>query len=153
MRSVAEHPPLDAQGFFFIALALMGLLRWLWPVWVFGPGPWNWSGLVLVAAGVAVALAGSQAFGRAGTTRQPFVESTALVTSGVYRYSRNPMYLGMVLALLGVGLILGALTPFVVVPAFTWLVQRSFIAIEEQMLTAKFGATYTAYQRRVRRWI
>ncbi len=145
--------PLDAQAYFFIAVAVMGLLHWLLPLGVFVPRPWNWLGLALFGAGLAVALTGSQAFQRAGTTRDPFVESAVLVTGGVYRYSRNPMYLGMVLALLGIGVLLGSLTPLLVVPAFGLLVRWRFIAVEEAMLTATFGQAYTDYQRRVRRWL
>ncbi len=139
--------------YFLLSIIVMVLLHWLLPVAVFGRWPWNLLGLLPLAAGTFLAVAGSQAFQRAGTTVRPFSESAALVTGGLYRYSRNPMYVGLVLGLVGVGVLLGSLMPIVVIPAFALLLRRRFIAVEEQMLTAKFGQTYTDYQRRVRRWL
>jgi protein-S-isoprenylcysteine O-methyltransferase Ste14 len=63
------------------------------------------------------------------------------------------MYLGMVLALLGIAMWLGSLTPFVVIPVFTALIQRGFIRNEERRLTDAFGPPYAEYRRRVRRWL
>ena len=139
--------------FFYLAIGLMALLRWLLPLWVFAPWPWNLLGLVPLIGGTWLAVAGSAAFQRAGTTVRPFSASTALVTGGLYRYSRNPMYLGMVIGLLGVGVLLGAVSPFLMVPAFAALLHWRFIAVEERMLTERFGAAYSDYQRRVRRWL
>jgi len=139
--------------FFLLAIGVMGLLHWLLPLWHFLPWPWNWLGLLPLAGGTALAVAGSQAFARAGTSIVPFTPSSALVTTGVYSYSRNPMYLGMILGLIGVWLLLGSLMPVLVIPAFASLLRWRFIAVEEQMLTARFGAAYTTYQVRVGRWL
>jgi protein-S-isoprenylcysteine O-methyltransferase Ste14 len=131
----------------------MLLLRWLLPLRSVIAAPWNLLGLVPLGLGTALALVGSRAFRRAGTTIKPFQASAALVTSGVFRLSRNPMYLGMVLGLAGVALLLGALTPFLVIPFFALLIQRRFIAVEERMLAQAFGSDYAAYQRLTRRWL
>ncbi len=72
---------------------------------------------------------------------------------GVFRLSRNPIYLGYVLLLVGVAFLLGRLTPFFVIPFFIVLIERLFIPMEEKMLTAKFGQSYLEYQEQVRRWI
>ena len=90
---------------------------------------------------------------RRGTTLHPFGEPTALVTDGPYRFSRNPLYLSLALLLLGAAVYLGSLTPFVVVPAFVWAINASFIRPEEAKLAAAFGDAYRDYCRRVRRWL
>jgi protein-S-isoprenylcysteine O-methyltransferase Ste14 len=138
---------------FFLSIGLMLLLRWLLPVWIFLPWPWSAIGLLPLLAGMALGGAGSRTFHRVGTTLQPGAPSSTLVTDGIYKFTRNPMYVGLTLALIGIGLLLGALTPLLVVLAFVVVIQRRFIALEEQTLTAQFGAAYTDYQRRVRRWL
>jgi protein-S-isoprenylcysteine O-methyltransferase Ste14 len=87
------------------------------------------------------------------TTVTPFVESTVLVTDGMYRWSRNPMYLGFVLVLIGIAILLRSLTPFLVIPAFIALIQSVFIQKEEEMLAVKFGRLYTTYAKNTRRWL
>ena len=92
-------------------------------------------------------------FKRRGTTILPFRESTALVTSGPFRYSRNPIYCGMIAMLIGLGVLLDSATPFVIVPVFGWIIDRYFIRREEADLETVFGAEYEAYKARVRRWL
>ena len=75
------------------------------------------------------------------------------MTEGPFRYSRNPMYLGFVLVLAGIGILLGSLTPLFVIPAFAALMDRQFIQMEEQMLRAAFGAKWQDYASRTRRWL
>ena len=82
-----------------------------------------------------------------------YEESKALVTGGVFHISRNPMYLGMTLILLGVALILGSATPFVVVLLFPVLLDRIFIVPEERMLEDTFSYQFRQYRNHVRRWI
>src|SRR5689334_7041753 len=102
--------------YFFLSIVLMGLLHWLLPVWQVVPWPWGLLGLLPLIGGTWLAVAGSQLFQRAGTTVKPFAESTALVTNGLYGYTRNPMYVGLLLGLVGIGLLLGSLTPLIVIP-------------------------------------
>jgi protein-S-isoprenylcysteine O-methyltransferase Ste14 len=140
-------------AYFYLAINLMLVLRWLLPLRLLVTAPWNLLGLLPFTLGAALALAGSRAFRRAGTTIKPFQASSALVTTGVFRLSRNPMYLGMALSLLGLAFLLGALSPFLVIPVFVWLIQRRFIAVEERMLAQAFGPAYAAFQRQTRRWL
>ena len=92
-------------------------------------------------------------FRRRGTAIKPFQESSALVTDGVYRFTRNPMYLGMVIGLTGVACMLGTVTPLLVIPIFIWVIRTRFIRVEEGMLAERFGDEYVQYQARVRRWL
>jgi protein-S-isoprenylcysteine O-methyltransferase Ste14 len=92
-------------------------------------------------------------FKQADTDLIPFKDVRALVTSGVYRFTRNPMYLGMALVLLGCAVVVGAATAFLVPVVFAVIIQFRFILPEEQMLIALFPEEFPAYCRRVRRWI
>ncbi|MCB1480586.1 MAG: isoprenylcysteine carboxylmethyltransferase family protein [Rhodobiaceae bacterium] len=92
-------------------------------------------------------------FFRARTTVHPFHKASVLVTDGMLRFSRNPIYLGFSLILFGVSLILGTLPGMVMIPTFMWAVTRYVILDEEAMLEAEFGQAYRDYKARVRRWL
>jgi protein-S-isoprenylcysteine O-methyltransferase Ste14 len=110
-------------------------------------------GIVLLGAGLALAGWFVAALRRGGTAVDPYRPTTAIVTSGPYRVSRNPGYLGMTLAYAGIAVISGALwalAPLLVVLA---LVDRGVIAREERYLERKFGSEYRRYKAQTRRWI
>ncbi len=113
------------------------------------------AGAALAAAGFIIALAGIITFRRAGTTIHPTRPHTAsaLVTTGIYRHTRNPMYLGILLGLSGWGVFLASLPALFVLPLFVAYMTRFQILPEERSMTALFGAEFTAYSRDVRRWI
>ena len=115
--------------------------------------PYRLIGILPAVIGVGLIVWGWAVFRRAGTTIKPFEESSRLVASGPFRFSRNPIYVGMVAILFGVGMILGSALPFIVPPLFGWAIQRRFIAREEEMLAATFGEEYDEYRRKVRRWV
>jgi protein-S-isoprenylcysteine O-methyltransferase Ste14 len=92
-------------------------------------------------------------FARHGTAIRPFDRSSALVISGPYRFTRNPMYVGLVAMLIGLALMLESLSPLLVVAAFAWIIATRFIAVEERMLDERFGTAYAEYRARVRRWL
>jgi protein-S-isoprenylcysteine O-methyltransferase Ste14 len=106
-----------------------------------------------LACGIALNLIADDAFRKAKTIVKPFEESTALVTSGVFRISRHPMYLGFVLSLIGIAVLLGSLSPFFVIPVFAVLMDRVFIQVEERMLEATFGQAWLGYKAKAGRWI
>lgn len=138
---------------FLVALVAMGGLHQLSPGPEVIPEPWNLIGWAPFALGVAVAFWVKFRFDKAGTPIRPFEETTALVTDGLFRYSRNPVYVAMVAALAGIAVVLGTLAPIIVIPAFAWFIRRRFIEAEERMLEDAFGEDYRAYKQRVRRWI
>lgn len=141
-------PPL----FFLIALGIQLALAAI-PAAKFIAEPWHLSGVAFIALGVTLAVWGNRQFSRAGTAVNPFEPASALVTSGPFRVSRNPMYLGMVLVLFGTAVLLRELLPFVIPFLFAWLIASRFIQHEEDRLHAQFGDAYDAYTRRVRRWL
>ena len=138
-----------------LAITLMWALARYFPV-VRLSQPWQTpAALLLALLAVAIGVAGLLAFHRAGTTHSPVrVDATChLVSNGVYGFSRNPMYLGLVMLLLAASLYWGALTPLVVIPLFVAALSRWQIEPEEQVLTDKFGDQYRAYCQQVRRWL
>ncbi len=108
-----------------------------------------------VVAGVGVALLGVASFRRARTTVNPLKpeNSSALVRSGIYRYTRNPMYLGLLLVLFGWASFLANPLAFVFLAAFILYLNRFQIEPEERVLASKFGQEFTAYRTSVRRWL
>ena len=115
--------------------------------------PSRYWGLVPVVLGLWVVLSVRIMFIRAGTTIKPFQESSKLVVNGPFRFSRNPIYLGMTVALFGFAMVLGSLTPFLVPPMFFLVINRYFVPVEEAMLAAAFGSQFDEYRGRVRRWL
>ncbi len=138
--------------YFLASLALMAALAFA-PIAPLLAWPWRALGLFPIAAGVWLNLAADRAFMARGTTVKPFERSSALAIDGVFRISRNPMYLGMVLILIGVALLLGSLAPLLVAAGFAAIIEIRFIPVEERMLAETFGDAWTAYCGRTRRWI
>jgi protein-S-isoprenylcysteine O-methyltransferase Ste14 len=139
--------------YLLMALATMGLLHRFLPLAQIIQKPFTYVGVLPLVAGLLIAITAVRAFHKAGTPVVPFEPSTALVTTGMYRHTRNPMYLALVLILLGVWILLGTLGPLVPVVAFVWIIQSNFIRGEERFLEGIFGDEYRAYKQRVRRWL
>jgi protein-S-isoprenylcysteine O-methyltransferase Ste14 len=110
---------------------------------------------VLVALGGIVALAGVVAFRRERTTVNPMTpsDSTSIVSGGVYRYSRNPMYFGFLLVLAGWAVYLSNAAAAALLVAFVVYMNQYQIKPEERALLAKFGPAFVQYTSRVRRWV
>jgi len=138
---------------FVIAASLMLLTHYCLPVLQFACAPYRWFGLPLLVAGLGIAERHKRLFHRVGTNINTFDEPGKLVTDGMFRVSRNPMYLGFVLALLGLSVILCSLTPLIIALSFIVITDRWYIAFEEKAMLRKFGEQYTTYKKRVRRWI
>ena len=119
------------------------------------PGPKYLAVAVLVAIGVAFSLLGILAFRASDTTVNPLKpeRASALVTGGVYRITRNPMYVGMAFVLIGWAVYLSAVLPFVGVAVFVVFITRLQILPEERVLRNLFGVAYDTYAARVRRWL
>lgn len=145
---VIAPPPL----IYLTALLLGFALEYFWPVAALDRGIGQLLGILLGCAGLAFALPALLGFRRAGTSPEPWHPSTALVTSGLYRYTRNPMYVGLTLIYLGVTAAFGGVwMAAMLVPAL--LVMRyGVIAREERYLESKFGNAYLDYLGSVRRW-
>jgi protein-S-isoprenylcysteine O-methyltransferase Ste14 len=137
--------------YLLLTLAAMLALHFGLPIGQIIPAPYSYAGWLLVVAGLAISMIASGAFRRAGTPVVPFERTTVLITDGLFRYTRNPMYLGLVLLLLGIAIAMGTLGAFLPIPVFVWIIQKWFIEGEERFLAEIFGDDYRAYERRVRR--
>ena len=138
-----------------LTATLMWCVATLGPQFQLAPGVRDFAIALLAVAGVAFDLLGLAAFHRAGTTFNPLKpeRASALVTGGVYRITRNPMYVGMCLLLLAWAVYLSALLPFAGPIIFVLYITRFQIQPEERVLKNIFGEDYTAYAARVRRWL
>ncbi|NND45424.1 MAG: isoprenylcysteine carboxylmethyltransferase family protein [Xanthomonadales bacterium] len=148
-----RRPRLVPPVYFLASLALMEALHRWWPIAQTWQAPVIHVGWVLLALGLVMILSALGAFSRAATGIVPFSEATAMVTSGFYRVTRNPMYLGMVLILAGIATLRGTLASFLPIPLFAWVIHSRFILREERFMEEAFGAQYLAYKARVRRWL
>lgn len=118
------------------------------------PGAVRWiGGGAALLAGIALQTTFIVAFGRKGTSVEPWKPTTAIVTTGPYRLTRNPAYLGMALIYVGIALLSDSLWVLLPLPLVLAVIDRAVIAREERYLERKFGSEYLDYRRRARRWI
>lgn len=148
-RLPREIPPL----WLLVAIAAMLALHFAWPLARVVPWPWTQFGWVLQAAAMVVMLAGLRRFVRIGTGVRPFSPVRGLVVDGPYRWTRNPMYVGLVAVTVGIALCLGTLSPWLVPPSLFAVLDRRFVRREEIFLREHFGDPYVAYCADVRRWL
>ena len=139
--------------YLLVAIVLMVLMNRSWPVLRWTEPPASEAGWLLVVAGLVVMGVSAYAFHRVDTGIVPFDDATTLVTSGFYRFTRNPMYLGMVIILLGGAIRAGSFGALVPIPLFIWVIRQQFILAEERFLEDAFGEQYLDYTKRVRRWL
>ena len=142
-------PPL----LFLVVLAGALVLDGLWPLSLPAAAAWAVAGVTLVVAGLGLMGWAGAVMTRSHTTVSPWAAVTALVTEGPFRLTRNPIYLGDLLVYLGIALWVRTWWPLLLLPLVLVTVQRLVIGPEERYLTSRFGADYTAYRQRVRRWI
>jgi protein-S-isoprenylcysteine O-methyltransferase Ste14 len=138
----------------YVAGLLAGWL--IGKAWGLGDFDDRWADPTSLVAAIAGAALMASAFGlfrRAGTDPLPMRPTTALVFGGPYRFTRNPMYLGMALVYLAFALLFDLPWALVLLPLVLVVIQTQVIAREERYLEAKFGEEYRAYRSRVRRWL
>jgi protein-S-isoprenylcysteine O-methyltransferase Ste14 len=158
--AMTEPPAAKTSGihfpppFLYVAHFLVGLLlgRWI-PLPTLPRTPSRLLAAVLLLPGFVLIFWSLWLFLRARTSPLPMRPTTAIVRKGPYRFTRNPMYLGMLLLYLGVASLFDVTWALVLAPAVVFLVGRLVIGREERYLEAAFGDDYLRYKARVRRWI
>ena len=125
----------------------------LYPVRFLPPAAADLLGGLLLALWLAVTVPAILTFRRARTSINPMAPSTALVVTGPFRFTRNPLYLGLVFGYSGVSILTQAWWAFVLLPVVLVVMQRAVIEREERYLERKFGEDYIRYKERVRRWL
>jgi protein-S-isoprenylcysteine O-methyltransferase Ste14 len=139
--------------YLLIAIVICIGLHFIIPIQYILHSPLNLTGLLPLLFGVWINVSADRAFKKANTTVKPYEESSALVQDGVFRLSRNPMYLGFVTILVGISILLRSISPYLVVVTFAILMELVFIRSEEKMLQETFGDQWEEYRLRVRKWI
>ena len=139
--------------YFVLSMAAMAALHFGFPIAQPIREPYRYAGAVLIVLALGLGFWALALFRRAGTGVVPFSDATTLVLRGPYRFTRNPMYLGMAGILVGTAIWLGSVTPWLVLPAFMSIIAGRFIRPEEAMLERTFGERYARYCASVRRWL
>ena len=144
---------LEPPTYFFIFLLLTIGLHFILPLMQLIYAPYRFIGILLLGIGIWLNLWADGLFKKKNTTVKPFEKSSALILEGPFRFSRHPMYLGMVIALLGVAIILGSLITFLAPIAFFLTMYMVFIRYEEKAMEQTFSQGYLDYKKRVRCWL
>lgn len=149
-----KRPALDIPPVYFAlaVVAMVALDRFLPIARLLDPA-WFYAGVIAIIGGIALAVVAERLFARAETGVRPFTPSTAVVRTGPYRFTRNPMYLGMIIVLFGGFLLSGNLSPLLVIPVFFWRIHTHFVLHEEAHMERHLGQAYLDYKQSVRRWI
>ena len=138
---------------FFIYLIISVALHFTLPLLQIINYPFNLIGFLFFILGAGLNIWADQVLKKEKTTVKPFEKPAVLIKTGPYKLSRNPMYLGIALLLLGAGFILGSLTSFIGTVLFAVMMEIVFIPIEERILQDQFGEEYEVYKKKVGRWI
>lgn len=145
---VITKPP-----FIYLTGIVAGLtLQYVWPLTIGSDDLVRPVGIAAIVVSLALVLVAVREFRRAGTSEDPGEPTTAIVQSGPYRYSRNPMYVALTLMMAGIALVANNLWLVIMLIPVLVLMHWGVIFREERYLEAKFGSEYGDYRRRVRRW-
>jgi protein-S-isoprenylcysteine O-methyltransferase Ste14 len=136
-----------------ILIALPVLFHYLIPIIILIPKPYSYLGVFVMLLGLGLMTWAAMLFRKAGTSFQLQGESSSLVISGPFRLSRNPIYLGMLIWLIGLAVLLGSLIAFVFPVVFFMLANFYVIPLEEKSMEQMFGKQFVEYKEHVRRWL
>ena len=146
---VKIHPPVLTIIFIVIAY----VAKWPIPIPFVVPSILRTVGFGLIVFGFLLGIAAISEFRKAHTTVDPHGSVSSIVTAGIYRFTRNPIYLGFLFMLIGIPLTSGTYWGLILAPVFIYFMNNLVIEHEEAYLARKFEETYTSYKSRVRRWL
>ena len=139
--------------YFLIFLLLAIVLHFVLPLIKLIYPPYNFTGVLLIGIGIYLSIWADRLLKVKNTTVKPFEKTTYFIQEGPFRFSRHPMYLGMVIILVGVAILLGSISPFICSLGFFITMNIIFIPQEEKILKEAFGQDFINYKRRVRCWV
>jgi len=148
--SIPRIPP---PVFFLAGIVVMVLLNSYFPIGRWLHYPWRYFGIIFLVLGFSLGLGSGLYFRRLGTNPRPGAKATLIVTTGPFKYTRNPMYLGLTTMLIGTAILLGTFSPVLVIPIFFILVQTQFVLREEKLMEQWFGQPYLEYKKKTPRWL
>ena len=155
MHEAQDRPGVIAKPpiIYGVALGVGLVLQGVYPMPITRSSLGRWSGFALIALGGLLAYAAVKAFERGNTPKNPSRPTTTIVTSGPYRYSRNPMYVSLTLLLWGLGLAISSGWLLLLSAPVLVIMQVGVIHREERYLENKFGQVYLEYKASARRWL
>lgn len=142
-----------------VYMLLTGAFMWgldkTFPIYQLLSEPWNQVGYLFILMGLSFDVGSLLYFFKAKTTFSPLQpkQTSSLVTKGTYQFTRNPMYVGLLLLLVGFACLKGSLVTFLLIPVFVMVLTTQQIIPEEVILEKKFGQQYLDYKKSVRRWL
>jgi len=139
--------------YFYGLILLSVVLHFLFPIKKLIVSPYIYIGIIVFILGMWIDIWAWAIFERKKTTLNPYKTPMKFATNSIYKISRNPMYLGMIIALLGLSIFLGSLSTFISPILFFILMKWIFIIPEEENMEKTFGKRYIDYKSKVRRWI
>ncbi len=140
-------------NYFLVLLVLSVVLHFVLPIFHIIRPPVSYIGVLFIVFGAIINVWTDNLFKKVDTTVKPHRMPTALTTSGPFRISRHPMYLGMTSILLGVTFLCGSFITFIFPVLYIVIMETVFIPMEEKNLARQFGDEYANYKKRVRRWV
>ena len=138
---------------FMLSIGAMVVLRLFYPIETCNNDQAIFAGITIALFGLYIFISSVNQFRNVNTPVRPFTISTELVTDGFFRFSRNPMYVGLIITLLGIACELGNASSLLVIPIFFLILEFSFVRKEEELMNQIFGESYQSYRRRTRRWL
>lgn len=149
MKLINIKPPFIALVLLSVSLALNFLIPLLKPI----PEPYNFFGILITIFGLIISAAGRNEFKKADTPLLPTAKSSSLVISGPFKFTRNPMYLGLSSLLAGFGIFMNSIYIFTAALIFFFIINFVFVPFEEKDMEETFGKSYIDYKSQVRRWL
>ncbi|MBO9592551.1 MAG: isoprenylcysteine carboxylmethyltransferase family protein [Niabella sp.] len=141
-------PPL----YFLLSLMAMLLLHTYRPIACWLHAPWKYLGIIVLVAGFALSAGSALLFRKSGTRLRPGAQATFMVIRGPFRYTRNPMYCGLIIMLTGLAILLGTVSPLFIIPVCFIILHTQFVLKEEKWMEQWFGEAYLTYKRKTPRW-
>lgn len=138
---------------FLISILFMVAIRNLIIIKEIIPDPINYAGIVLIIVGILMTIIVRKGFEKIDTEIHTFKNPRKLVTNGLFKFSRNPIYLGFTISLIGVWVLLGAILPIIGILIFIITTNNYYIPYEEKIMEETFGNEYRKYKSKVRKWI
>jgi protein-S-isoprenylcysteine O-methyltransferase Ste14 len=148
--SIPRIPP---PVYFLAAVILMILLNLFVPIGRWLHYPWRYFGIIIIALGFSLSLGSGIFFRKLGTNPRPGSKANLIVTKGPFKFTRNPMYLGLITMLIGISILLGTFAPLVAIPIVFIILHTQFVLREEKWMEEWFGESYLEYKSKTPRWL
>ncbi len=148
--SIPRFPP---PAFMVLTVLCMVLISNYAPIghWLNYPG--RYLGIIIIILGFTLSLGSGLFFRKLGTNPKPGAKASVIVTKGAFKYTRNPMYLGLMTIVTGVAILLGTFSPLFLIPILFIILHTQFVLREEKLMEEWFGEPYLEYKKRTPRWI